>query len=568
MDKRTILYRGDLKSCNYHCSYCPFSKHRSSAAELDRDREHFARFCHSVEERARELSLGAVLVVPYGEASIHSWYWEGLGRLAAVPGIDRVGMQTNLSFPVEECLERFWQHLCLGKKTWGGCTLEEKIQEGRTCREKLCLWATFHPEMTDVDAFVAKCHQLAGNGVRLCAGAVGVPANIPLLQRLRWKLSPDIYLWINKMDGLGRNYRSEEIHALSRIDLFFERELAQTAARVELCADRCFVEADGRMHSCNISRVKAGNWYESDREAIFRPLCGQKRCSCYLAYGGRADFAGRQFFGEYPMFRIPRRFRAVFFDLDGTLLEKGDRRGMGNGGMQDTWGLPEEISRYLAALGQTCQLFLATSLPEEEARKRIREDMELFRGGVFASGAHVWVRAAESQEGQAAGRGGAYVREAIYPVDASCLPELGEFAEKIRARVKAYRKNQTVYKITLAKRHNSIWKEQECSQIEELLKQTGSRIFVEENCLEIVGRDRNKGTGLKEICEWLDLSPGEVLAVGNDREDESMGRVQGVCFLKMSVPGKCRDADSGYASVAGGHLPAEAAKVQGRGPFA
>ena len=74
--KRTVSYRGNLKSCNYRCSYCPFSKHRSTAAELEKDRQNFLRFCDSVEERETELSIGAVFVVPYGEASVHRWYWE------------------------------------------------------------------------------------------------------------------------------------------------------------------------------------------------------------------------------------------------------------------------------------------------------------------------------------------------------------------------------------------------------------------------------------------------------------------------------------------------------------
>ncbi len=285
MDKKTILYRGDLKSCNYRCSYCPFSKHKASAVELERDRAHFARFCHSVEERAGELSIGAVLVVPYGEASLHDWYWEGLGCLAVVPDIDRVGMQTNLSFPVEKCLEQFGQ---------------QGAQRG-----KLCLWATFHPEMTDVDTFVAICHQLRELGVSLCVGGVGVPANIPLLVELRRKLSAAVYLWVNRMDGLGRNYTPEEVCIFTQIDPFFEKELQYPAAREEMCGNRCFVEADGRMRTCNISKGKAVNWYEADGQEIFRPLCGRKRCTCYLAYAGREDFGGKHFFGSYPLFRLP-----------------------------------------------------------------------------------------------------------------------------------------------------------------------------------------------------------------------------------------------------------------------
>ena len=107
MGRKTICYRGSLKSCNYRCSYCPFSKHRASEQELVKDRQSFERFCESIVDRAAQFDIGAVFVVPYGEASIHRWYWEGLGRLAGLDSLERVGLQTNLSFSVEECLAVF-----------------------------------------------------------------------------------------------------------------------------------------------------------------------------------------------------------------------------------------------------------------------------------------------------------------------------------------------------------------------------------------------------------------------------------------------------------------------------
>lgn len=283
MHKRTIIYRGYLKSCNYRCSYCPFSKHMSSPAMLEKDRLSLTRFCGSIEERTQPFSIGAVFLTPYGEASLHRWYWEGLARLSGIAGIDRVGLQTNLSFPVEKSLRPF----------------------DSSQREKLCIWATFHPEMTSVRQFVSQCREVRAHGVRICAGAVGVPQNLPIIRKLRERLSPDIYLWINKMGGLGRNYTEDEIGAFSEIDPFFGHGLKTPAADGRMCRDRCFVEADGKIRTCNISRVKRVNWYGGTEEEIFEPLCGVKRCSCYLAYGGRADFELRDIFGDYPLFRIP-----------------------------------------------------------------------------------------------------------------------------------------------------------------------------------------------------------------------------------------------------------------------
>ena len=296
MGKRTVVYRGSLKSCNYSCSYCPFAKHRAAAYELERDRQGFERFCRSIEARVQSFLLGAVFVTPYGEASGHRWYWEGLSRLAGLPGMDRVGMQTNLSFSVEECLEIF-------------DSMSAGSDFGLQKRRKLCIWATFHPEMTTVDEFVSRCHSLLRNQVRVCAGAVGAPGNLPQIRELREKLSPSVYLWINKMDGRKRNYTPDEAEAFLRIDPHFEYERMNPAADAQMCGDRCFVEADGKVRTCNISRPGSINWYDAGEDEIFRPECGRRRCSCYLAYGGRADFAIKDIFGGYPIFRIPDSFQ-------------------------------------------------------------------------------------------------------------------------------------------------------------------------------------------------------------------------------------------------------------------
>ena len=531
MDRKTICYRGSLKSCNYRCSYCPFSKHRASVQELEKDRQNFGRFCESIADRAAELDIGAVFVVPYGEASIHRWYWEGLGRLAGLDGLDRVGLQTNLSFSVEECLVIF--------DLYSGDANRENIRESdkETCKEtaektvrgisgaarrKLCIWATFHPEMTDMETFVEKCHRLADSGVNLCVGAVGAPQNIPLLGRLRERLSPDLYLWINKMDGLGRVYTEEEKRAFLELDPFFGLECGSPAADAAMCSDRCFVEADGRIRACNIGRIKEGNWYQSEQEEIFRPLCGKKRCSCYLAYGGRADFEGRQFFGAYPIFRVPKSYQAVFLDLDGTLVPEKHRG-----------RLADSVRRKLLALREKRPVFLATSMPAEEVRRRLGEDLELFQGAVFASGAYVWMRTKE-EGGKADDSGekrkGAAGREVIHPVDLKELPRLTELAAQCRAGVRVYRirgreadaERDTAYKITLVKRHNSVWQEQERQRAAEILQTGAYRIFVEKNCLEIIAAHVDKGTGVREICGWLGIRPEEAIAVGNDREDRAM----------------------------------------------
>lgn len=288
MDRRTILYRGSLKSCNYHCGYCPFSKHRGSERELEKDRAQWLRFCESIGDRAERLNIRALMVVPYGEALIHPWYWEGLGSLTKQDSLETAGAQTNLSFSIGRSLEIF------------------ERAGGR--REKLRLWATFHPEMTTCGEFAEQCAGLVKEGILFSAGAVGVPENLDLLQKLRKMLPREVYLWINAMDGLRRPYTENELRRFQAIDPYFYRETRPVPAEESLCSNRLFVEADGKIRRCNIGTVSDKNWY-GHSEGLFEGVpCRRKRCSCYLAYGGRDEAANHMLFGPDPVFRIPRSF--------------------------------------------------------------------------------------------------------------------------------------------------------------------------------------------------------------------------------------------------------------------
>ncbi len=313
-----ILYRGSLKSCNYHCSYCPFSKHVMSKRELAKDEEQWERFCQSLQKRAEDLNVRALMVVPYGEALIYPWYWDGLARLSACGFIDGVGAQTNLSFSADDVSGRF---CCAGGKT-----------------EKLRLWATFHPEMTSVDQFVKTCVELKKAGVSLCAGAVGVPGQAGVIRRLREVLPGEIYLWINKMDGLGRPYTREERAFFQEIDPYFARELEPVYGDVSQCGGRLFVEGDGKMRTCNISPVLDQNWYDwiertslsgGSRRQLPAAVCSRKLCSCYLAYGGRGDGVNQALFGPYPLFRIPRQEVRNEAIISGDITAGGTPAGAG-----------------------------------------------------------------------------------------------------------------------------------------------------------------------------------------------------------------------------------------------
>ncbi len=481
MDKRMILYRGSLKSCNYHCTYCPFSKHPMSERELDRDRLQWCSFVKSLQKRAKALHIGALLVVPYGEAMIHHWYWEGMAQLSASAEIDAVGIQTNLSFSVSEFLDSY--------EKAGGVP------------EKLRLWATFHPEMTTVSEFAAKCRELWNQGILLCAGSVGVPENLPLLQALKQELN-GIYLWVNKMDGLRRSYTQKEREAFGGIDPYFMRELMPVPANAAMCRDRLFVEADGRLHTCNISSPLKKKWDTLEDFPI--PECSRKQCSCYLAYGGRGDFMNQVLFGPYPLFRIPRSPKAVFLDIEGTLLPAED-----SGGEPRNADVAPDVMAGLEILaGQKVCLLFATTLPYREAMERCRKIRHLFAGGIFAGGAHLVLE---------------QKRESFYELEDTWLADLAALKKECGYRILTYRNCGKLYKVTLLRPAHRPWLRQEAEMVMSRVSHGKKvRYYIEKNCLQIVSADACKARGAEVLCRWLGISTKDAAAVGDSREDEEM----------------------------------------------
>lgn len=540
MAKISLTWRGCLKSCNYSCSYCPFSKHPISKRELLKDKEQWLSFCKAFEDHALELNLGALLVTPYGEALIHPWYWEGLGRLSRLDSVDMAGAQTNLSFPLEENLRLF--------DAAGGI------------REKLCLWATFHPEMTDISSFTSRCRMLKEMGIRICAGAIGVPDQARTLSCLRKELPEDIYLWINPMDGLGRPYTPEETAFFRTIDPYFSAAAACPSADPSMCRNRIAVEGDGSLRGCTIGRKigqrKTGiqNHQETqnpDRTEIQLPWiqeliqrrtsdipsawasCGQRRCSCYLAYGGRKDYPHRFFFGPYSIFRIPWQAQAVFFDIDGTLLEEVHHLSA------EACTPPQKDRRrrqllvnpeWLEELSRTTPLFLATALPYRDAKRRFDSArcgklFSLFQGGVFGGGSHIRL---EKE-----------YRERILPLELGWLPEAEKFKEDMKFRILLYRENHITCKGVLTKLPGaSDWTSEEVAAITSLLSSFPARICPDLRRIQILPQNAEKAKGAALLCSWLNIPLKQCAAAGNSPDDLPLLKA---CGFSMAPEGSHED---------------------------
>lgn len=486
---REIQYRGSLKSCNYACSYCPFAKRPGSRRELEKDEAALRRLVLGLSERASVFKekLG-ILIAPYGEALIHSYYWKEMAALSRLFFVEALGAQTNLSFQPERCLEYY-----------------EK--EGGELR-KLRIWATFHPEIEQPQVFAEKCRYLSERGVRLSVGAVGNPAAIADIRKLADLLPEDIYLWINRMDGLGRPCTREEKKGFLELDPWFFREFFWPKADASLCGGRLFLEADGRRGRCNLSVSAAlkGGLISRQEEAVKEAVCRRKRCTCYLAASGRSDFPGRGVFGPCPQFRIPEPVKAWFFDADGTLAEEGE-------------AVREETALWFRSLPG--RKFLATSLPVEEAGKRCRRIWDCLDGGVFSSGSCVILKE-KGENGR---------KEAVFPLQEDTEAYLKRWAAWKGGRCFQYRRRGSLLKAAVrfpgCENGRNAAKEQEkaAEELRQVLAEAGFenvRVFAEHGRIQAVNERAFKDSGAELLASWIGVSLDECGAAGDSSEDASL----------------------------------------------
>lgn len=479
--KRQWYYRGSLRFCNYSCSYCPFSKSTYNRQSLKKDQAAFIRF---TERMLQQKNGGAIQIVPYGEALLYPYYWEGLAALSQSSVIDAVGAQSNFSFPIGQMLAIYKQH-------------------GGELR-KLRLWGTFHPEMTSVEQFIQQCQLLTEQNISYCVGAVGVPEQLENIHRLREKLPESVYLWINKMDGMGRRYTEEEIAAFSRIDAFFGQELKHYQADITTCADNRFVEADGTMRRCNISRQSLGNIYEESNlnKAKELTICTRKECSCYLAYCNHKNETF-PFFWPYPAFRIPAYPKAVFFDVDGTLVPKGEKC------------MRKETAERLICLSNRCEIYLATSLPLEIAKRKLASVWHVIRGGVFANGGR-WQIQNDNKEGGCL--------DVVVPMDIHWLTEAKERQKTYGFTVHVYQKGTDIYKVTLVflQKRKGLSRPEQQALVRDLKIPASCQVLWEENCMQATQKGTGKLEGILEICKEMDYQKEEVAVFGDSQNDQKM----------------------------------------------
>lgn len=256
----SILYRGPLSSCNYGCDYCPFAKHTETDAEHAEDARALERFVRWVESRTGDRL--SVLFTPWGEALVRRRYQQALIRLTNLPQVDKAAIQTNLSCRLD------WTDACN--------------------KDKLGLWATFHPTQTDRARFVAKCLDADRRGVRFSVGAVGMKDHAEEITALRRDLPPHLYVWVNAYKRIPDYYTPDELRHYTQIDPLFPLNTQRHPSLGRPCRaghSVVSVDGDGTMRRCHFIREPLGNIYGPDFAAALRERpCTNETCGCHIGY--------------------------------------------------------------------------------------------------------------------------------------------------------------------------------------------------------------------------------------------------------------------------------------------
>ncbi len=276
----SFLYRGPLESCNYGCVYCPFAKKVDSREDLAKDRTALERFVEWVA--ARTSDRVSVLFTPWGEGLIRRWYRDALVALSHMAHVERAAIQTNLSCDL-------------------GWT-------DRADPARIALWATYHPEWTDLAKYVAKVRMLRARGIGVSCGVVGFRRFAGEIERLRAELPEDVYLWINAAKSSER-YAEADIIRFERTDPLFRTNTVAHPSLGKSCragASVVAVDGAGDVRRCHFVKEVIANVYDGSFDASLRERpCPNATCGCHIGYVHLDDLALYRTYGGGVLERIP-----------------------------------------------------------------------------------------------------------------------------------------------------------------------------------------------------------------------------------------------------------------------
>lgn len=279
----SILYRGPLSSCNYGCTYCPFAKHHETRTEHDVDRHDLGRFIEWVSGRTQDQI--SVFFTPWGEALIRKRYQQAFIRLSSLAHVQKVAIQTNLSCALA------WVEDC--------------------DKQRIALWATYHPSETTREKFLAKCRDLDQRGVQYSVGMVGFRDTVDEIEAMRAALPARVYLWINAYKRKADYYPSEIVDRFTAIDPLFPLNNTRHPSLGRSCHTGetvISVYGDGTAQRCHFVKQPIGNIYEAGFERALKPrVCTNSTCDCHIGYVHLQPLSLDAVFGDGLLERIPSR---------------------------------------------------------------------------------------------------------------------------------------------------------------------------------------------------------------------------------------------------------------------
>lgn len=287
----TILYRGQLNSCNYGCEYCPFAKQSANVSQLAEDRAALERFTRWIAAQTND-NL-AILFTPWGEALIYDWYQTALSQLSHLPNVKKVAIQTNLSADLD------WV----------------KGANPQT----LAFWATFHPEWVSRPDFLRQCQILDDSQFKFSVGVVGFAKFKAEIAALRQELPPHIYLWINAVKRDLATLSMADRRFFEQIDPLYPLNTHDYPSLGKFCragSSVISVDGDGTMRRCHFIKEPIGNIYDRNfAEALCDRPCSNATCHCHIGYVHLDYLHLDRVFGDGILERIPQGQLSVFDSL-------------------------------------------------------------------------------------------------------------------------------------------------------------------------------------------------------------------------------------------------------------
>jgi len=279
----TILYRGQLNSCNYGCEYCPFAKQSANVEQLAEDKKALERFTHWIATQTGKAF--SIFFTPWGEALIYDWYQEALTELSHKPNVQKVAIQTNLS----------------GDLGW--------VKSANP--ETLAFWATFHPEWVSRTDFLSQCRILDDFKFRFSVGVVGFVKFKAEIAAFRQELPPHIYLWINAVKrelttlALADRQFFEQIDPLYYLNTEYYPSLGYSCRAGSSVIS---VDGDGTMRRCHFIKEPIGNLYDRNfAQGLFDRPCSNATCHCHIGYVHLEYLQLDRVFGDSILERIPQK---------------------------------------------------------------------------------------------------------------------------------------------------------------------------------------------------------------------------------------------------------------------